>query len=300
MNATTSNYSFRAMGTTCSLQLFTASQMKSDMVAAMAIAEVERIEKKYSRYLDHSVLSDINRSALQGDEVVLDEETAELIDFAFACHQKSDGLFDITSGVLRRIWDFSGGIVPADHSVAALLPLIGLENLQWNKPRLGFSRSGIELDFGGIGKEYAVDRLADLILAEGIEHGLIDLGGDFFAVGPRPDGNPWRIGLRDPHCAGRWREQIALHGGALATSGDYERYVSIDGKRYCHILNPRTGWPVRGLSSVTVLAPRCMVAGTLTTIALLKGIDGIKWLDGLGVPHRWVDDRGKGGGTLPP
>ena len=221
-----------------------------------------------------------------------------MLDYAFACYKKSDGLFDVTAGVLRRAWTFSSGNLPDDHAVKALLPLIGIDKLIWKTPNLSFSVPGMELDFGGIGKEYAVDRLAGLLADEGVKHGLIDLGGDFFAIGPQINGEPWQIGLHDPHDAGTIMQEVALSRGALTTSGDYERYLEIGGKRFSHILNPRTGWPVQGLASVTALAPQCMLAGSVTTIAMLKGRDGIQWLANLALPHLWVDEDGQQGGSL--
>jgi thiamine biosynthesis lipoprotein len=269
------------------------------MAAALAMAEVERIEKKYSRYDQESTLSIINRAAGGGGTVTLDDETALLVEFAFACHEKSGGLFDITAGVLRRAWNFGSEKLPGADAVDALLPLIGMDKVVWQPPCLSFAVAGMELDFGGIGKEYAVDRLATLLAGEGVTHGLIDLGGDLFALGPHPDGEPWRIGLRNPINPAAAVREIALVRGALATSGDYERCIQADGRRYSHILNPITGWPVEGLASVTVLAARCMAAGSATTIAMLKGKGGIQWLADLGAPHHWLDEAGRQGGNLP-
>ena len=200
-----------------------------------------------------------------------------------------------TAGVLRRAWKFSSGRLPDEQDVKALLPLIGTDKLIWKPPNLSFSVAGMELDFGGIGKEYAVDRLATLLADEGVKHALIDLGGDFFAIGPQIDGEPWPIGLRDPHRAGTILQEVALSQGALTTSGNYQRCLEIGGRRYSHILNPQTGWPAQGLASVTAFAPQCMVAGSVTTIAMLKGRDGIEWLANLALAHLWVDENGQQG-----
>ena len=294
------SYSFGAMGTSCTLQLFAESPEHAHMAAAVAVAEVERIEDKYSRFSPKSTLTALNQAAGKGETVEVDEETAGLLDYAFACYSKSNGLFDITAGILRRAWDFSSDHLPTENVVKSLLPLIGLNNVVWQRPCVSFAVPGMEMDFGGIGKEYAVDRLAVLLAAERIEHGLIDLGGDLFALGPFPDGQPWQIGLRDPQNTGTLVDKVSIIRGAMATSGDYERCLDIGGKRYGHILNPNTGWPAQGLSSVTALAPQCMVAGSVTTIAMLKGRDGIPWLASLGIPHRWIDVDGRQGGILPP
>jgi thiamine biosynthesis lipoprotein len=132
-----------------------------------------------------------------------------------------------------------------------------------------------------------------------VRHGFIDLGGDIRVIGPQPDGLPWRIGIRHPRDADRLAAEIALLSGALATSGDYERFIEVDGRRYCHILDPKTGWPAQGLSSVTVISDRCLVAGTLSTAAMLKGSVGAAWLHGLGVRHLVIDEGGNSCGTEP-
>jgi thiamine biosynthesis lipoprotein len=231
------------MGTVCALHLSATAATEAAVaaVAAQAMLEVDRIERKYSRYRPDSVLSAINRVAARGGVVELDEETASLIDYAEVCWRKSDRLFDLTSGLLRRAWDFSSNTPPNAEAIAALLPRIGWHRLAWRRPVLDFPIPGMELDFGGLGKEYAVDRLADLCRDAGIAGGLIDLGGDLFVLGPHPDGAPWRIGLRHPRQADHWLCELAIESGGLATSGDYERCLIVKGRRYAHILDPATG-----------------------------------------------------------
>lgn len=292
------NYSFQAMGADCNLILYVADESKADRVAGLIMAEVWRIEDKYSRYVDGNALSDINRAAMSAGQVDVDDETAMLLNYAFTAFRLSEGLFDISSGALRRAWDFSSGKTPSPSSIASLLPLIGLSKVSWASPHLRFLHSGMELDFGGIGKEYAVDRGADICRAMGILSGLLDLGGDVCVLGPHPDGAPWEIGIRHPRNPGATFGRIRLMSGAVATSGDYERYMEVAGTRYCHILDPLTGWPVNGLSSVTVINEQCLLAGTLSTIAMLKQQGGKKWLKDMGVLHCWVDDRLGAGGNI--
>jgi FAD:protein FMN transferase len=292
------SFPFFAMGTECLLHLYAHNPSDADEMAEAAIAEVLRIEQRYSRFRPDSLLAAINRAAGEGGTLEVDEETAGLLDYAYACHRKSAGLFDISAGILYQVWDFSSESLPEQNRIEALLPWVGLEKILWNRPRLQFPVSGMKLDFGGIGKEYAADRVADLCLNNGIKHGLVDLGGDIRIVGPHPDGAPWRIGIRDPAQPENAMAVVAAISGAVASSGDYERYIEVAGKRYCHILDPASGWPVRGLSSVSVLAESCLVAGSITTIAMLKGRDAIPWLESLGVAHLWVDDAGRRGGNL--
>ncbi len=291
--------SFPAMGTACTLHLYAPTVEIADEAAGMIIDEVERIEAKYSRYRPDSELSRVNAAATAGGFVDVDDETAVLLDYAFACHRTSGGLFDITTGILRRVWDFEAAVPPAPADVAALLPLVGMGKLTWMRPRLAFPVAGMELDFGGIGKEYAADRAGAICTARGIRHGLIDLGGDLRIVGPHPDGRPWIIDIRDARDPSRAAARIALEDGALATSGDYERWFDFEGRRYCHILDPRTGWPASGLRSVSIHADRCLLAGSLATIAMLQGRSGVDWLEGRGVRYHAVDDDGRQLCTLP-
>jgi thiamine biosynthesis lipoprotein len=292
------SFQFDALGTECALHLYADSADTAEAAAEGAMGEICRIECRYSRYREDSVLSAINRAAASGSAVDVDEETAALLDYAFAAYHISGGLFDITSGILRRAWDFNADRPPHEADVAALLPAIGMDKLQWTPPQLRFRKPGLELDFGGIGKEYAADRVAAVCQANGIVAGLVDLGGDILALGPHEDGTPWRVGIRNPRSPAEVVSVVELSAGALATSGDYERYIDFDGKRYCHILNPHTGWPVDGLSSVSVQAEQCLFAGSLATIAMLKGENGKAWLADLGIRHCWVDSTGRLGGTL--
>ena len=287
---------FRAMGSPCELHLHGPDAAETRRVAASVIADVQRLERRYSRYRDDSLTSAINRVAAVAGRCEVDAETAALLDYADTCYRESDGSFDITSGVLRRAWTFENACAPEPEAIAALLDRVGWDKVVWKRPFLSFGRPGMEIDFGGIGKEYAADRAAALCLDAGIRSGLINLGGDVRVIGPLPDGDPWRIGIRDPERPEALLGGVLMTGGALATSGDYARFLRIDGRRYGHILDPRTGWPVLGLVSVSVIAASCLVAGSLSTIAMLKGRDGIEWLRSLDVPHLWIDaDGGRGG-----
>ncbi|MGZ4980469.1 MAG: FAD:protein FMN transferase [Methylobacter sp.] len=279
------------MGTECCLYLYAADPADAEAIAFSAIQEVLRIEARYSRYRADSFLSQINRAAQQSATIEVDEETAGLLDYAFACHQKSAGLFDISAGILRQAWNFSVARLPEQAVIDRLLPCIGLDKIRWQSPYLSFKVPGLELDFGGIGKEYAADRAAAICASLSIEHGLVDLGGDITVIGPLPNQEPWQIGIRDPRNPETAIISVRIERGALATSGDYERFINIAGQRYCHLLNPKTGWPVCGLSSVSVQADQCLVAGSIASIAMLKGPEGVAWLQQLGVRHIWIDNQ---------
>ncbi len=295
-----STFPFHAMGGPCELRLYADSGAQAQAAADAAIAEVMRIEHKYSRYRDDSELSAINRSA-GGEPVAVDEETAALLDYATTAHAESDGLFDISSGVLRRAWDFKSGRLPEATELAALRARVGWHKLHWQRPQIRLE-AGMELDFGGFGKEYAADSAARLCREQGIAHGLVELGGDIHVIGPHPGGAPWQIGIRHPRDPERAITVLPLSEGGLASSGDYERYMIVDGQRYCHILDPRSGWPVRDApAGVSVVAPLCLLAGTAATVAMLKGVEAGDWLAQLGLPYLCIaGDGGLSGELLAP
>jgi thiamine biosynthesis lipoprotein len=296
---------FRAMGTPCEIRLATAGAAEAEDLARAAIAEVARLEARYSRYREDSDLSAINRAAAAGGSIAVDAETAALLDYADACHRQSGGRFDISSGILRRAWRFGadGGRLPEPAQVQALLQHVGWQRVDWQRAPtrlLRFPVPGMELDFGGIVKEYAVDRVAALLQGAGVAHGFVNLGGDVRALGPQPDGSPWRIGIRHPREAGALLITLELATGALASSGDYERCIVVEGRRYGHILDPRTGWPVRRMAAASVVAPLCVVAGSAATIGMLHDEGGPAWLQALGLPCLWMDVDGRCGGSLAP
>jgi len=282
---------FKIMGGPAEIQLYAESEIQAQAAFEAITTELQRIEAKYSRYKEDSILSRINAAAGQNPTEV-DEETAALIDYAATCFKESSGLFDITSGVLRRVWNFSKARVPSAEEIAAILPSIGWPKVKWKKPEI-LLLEGMEIDLGGIGKEFAVDKAATLCQGLGITSALINLAGDVRAVGPQADGSPWRVGIIHPRKEDSLIKVVDLFSGALATSGDYERYFEVDGKRYCHILNPRTGMPACGFQSVSVLTDSCLVAGAISTVTMLKGeTTGLDYLDGLGVDYIVVGSKG--------
>ncbi len=286
------------MGSPCAIQLYAKTHKKAKQAANAAMADVRRLEGIYSRYRVDSFLSEINRIAECGGSISVDAETAGLLDYAATCHSESDGLFDITSGILRQAWDFKSDNIPSDTTIQNLLEKVGWHKLNWMAPVLEFQIPGMEIDFGGVVKEYAVDRAAAQCWEAGIRHGVVNLGGDIKIIGPHADGSPWRIGIRHPRRADAVLQTLQLHTGALASSGDYERCITLNGVRYGHVLNPKTGWPVRRMASVSVVGDFCVVAGSASTIAMLKEEKGPDWLDELGLYHLWVDMDGKVGGSL--
>jgi len=293
-------YRFKAMGTPCEIQLYAKKKAQSKQAINKVVNDVRRLESLYSRYRQNSYLSKINRVAAVSGSIEVDGETAGLLNYAYACYQQSDGLFDITSGLLRKAWSFEDSQLPDENHIQTLLTKIGWDKLNWSAPVLEFLIPGMEIDFGGIVKEYAVDRAAVLCQDSDIQHGIINLGGDIRIIGSHPDGHPWNVGIRHPHQQSNVIETLLLHKGALASSGDYERCITLNGIRYGHILNPKTGWPVRHLAAVSVVSDLCVVAGSASTIAMLKEKEGAMWLESLELPYLWVDVSGESSGLVWP
>jgi len=268
---------FRAMASPCELLIDGGTARDARSVADAVAAEAWRIEKRYSRYRDDSAVQRIN--AAEGRAVTVDPELATLLEFAAQCHALSDGAFDITSGVLRRAWTFDGGDrVPSRADIEALLPRVGWHRIDWHDPVLRLP-AGMQIDLGGIGKEFAVDRALGLARALTGRALLVNFGGDLHASGP-PDSGAWQVGIEAVQAGRPTTRTIALQRGALATSGDARRYVQHDGIRYGHVLDARTGWPADGAPrSVTVAADTCTQAGVLATLAMLQGPKAEAWLE---------------------
>ena len=246
---------------------------RAEPIARAVEDEARRIEAKFSRYREGSVISEINRYAGR-TPVAVDRETEQLVLFALDLARITRGRFDPTVGVLRRVWDFRARRIPSAAEVAALLPLVDAAAVSVRDRTVFLRRAGMKLDLGGVGKEYAVDRAAEILQAEGIRAAVIDFAGDVRTLGMRGDGRPWAIGVVDPEDRRRCRFAVRAAGDCgVATSGVYERGFVSDGVRYHHILDATTGWPARGLASVTVVGRSTFRAGRFATAAFLLGAD---------------------------
>jgi thiamine biosynthesis lipoprotein len=300
---------FNAMASPCELLIDTPDENIADQITNTAADEAKRIEQKFSRYRKGNIIHQINLCK----KTTVDNETARLLDYASKLFELSDGLFDITAGVLRRAWKFDASDkVPEQTLIDSLLPLIGWDKVQWNNPCISLP-TGMEIDLGGIGKEYAVDRAAQLVCSFLISQGkknnqisvLLNFGGDITVLKPPGDSSrKWVIGI-DTGINGDIRNSdnnglnqnhnsnhtlITVTNGGIATSGDSRRFLEKEGKRYGHVLNPRTGWPVENApTSVTVAAKTCTEAGMLSTIAFLNGPNAESFLKEQAVDYwlRW-------------
>ena len=275
--------SFTAMASPCSLLVDTEDPLVASELLQIVEREAHRIEKKFSRYLNDNIVHAINHA--NGRTIEVDEETALLLDYAATCHEMSEGMFDITSGILRKAWKFDGtNHVPSSSVLQTLLPMIGWSRVRW-RDRMLQMPAGMEIDFGGIGKEYAVDRASALLMRETDCSFIVNFGGDLYAKGTRA----WGVGVDDPTRTGEAAVfRLELSKGGVATSGDARRCLIWNGRRLGHILNPKTGWPVENAPhSVTVVGQTCMEAGTLSTLAYLQGLHARNFLETQGVQF-WI------------
>lgn len=276
-----------AMASPCEVLVCCDSASEAEEAASLAFHETVRIERKFSRYRKDNVVHAINHG--DGAAIPVDEETSRLLSYAARCYELSGGRFDVTSGVLRRAWKFDGGVATPDRQlIESLRRRMGWPRVEFDGERIRLA-PGMEIDLGGIGKEYAADRVADALRGRTDGALMVNLGGDVRAVGGARLPAPWTIGIEDPSREGRAIGQVALTDGGVATSGDARRFCYVEGVRLGHILDPRTGWPVAGAPrSVTVVAETCTSAGFLATVAMLHGPEAEAFLEAQDVVHHCI------------
>jgi len=290
------NGQFSAMASPCEVLVDSDDIGVAERLTSLVATEAWRIEDKFSRYFAGNIIDRINSAG--GEGVQVDEETAQLIDFSVTLHELSDGKFDITSGVLRRVWRFDGSNkIPTREAVIDVMKHIGWHRAEWKSPLLTMA-PGMEIDLGGIGKEYAVDRCAGLLRNATDAACLINFGGDLVATAKPTRRSAWKVGIEALHAQKRESDRLVnLIMGGLATSGDARRFLLRDGKRFSHILDPTTGWPVPDAPhSITVAADSCTQAGMLSTLGMLKGAQAETFLEAQGVQF-WCN---RGDGATPP
>jgi len=298
-------HKFISMGCPCEIGVFSPDSDQARLAIADAEKEVQRLDRKYSHFNGDSYISRLESLASRPGGAKVDTETSALLNYAATQFQISDGLFDITAGYLTRLWRDRDDL-PSPAELDSALELTGWEKLEWTGSNLTVP-AGMRLELGGLVKEYAADRAALLLKRRTLNSAFVELGGDIHVTGPLPDGSPWHMGIYKPKYHEKDRQEamasIPLSSGGLATSGDYERSCRIEGKLYGHIINPQSGFPVESFQSVSVLAPSCLLAGSMSTLAMLKGLkpglellrnSGLAWLvrqpDGVIVTDSDVQD----------
>lgn len=269
------------MGTQVDLRVQHRSVQQARLACYQAFREMERIENLLSSRLDSSDIARINRHAGRAP-VKVTGETLALLQRALAYGEKTNGLFDITIGALTRLWGFDESSeirLPDIDRLTALRRHVNYRKLVLDS-RAGTAMlldSLAQVDLGGIAKGYAIDRAAAVLLENGIKHFLVNAGGDIFASGEKAAGQAWRVGIRHPRQAGALLAKLEMRDGAIATSGDYERFLLINGQRYHHILDPRTGFPAPYAQSVTVIAPTAEEADVWATALFIAGSEQPAW-----------------------
>ncbi len=273
---------FSVFACDCSVLIDTDDRELAVQLTTTAFAEAQRIEIKFSRHHDNNLLNTINNA--QGAITPVDEEFARLLDYAEKGFELSAGKFDITSGVLSRVWDFEkDAALPSQASITEALALVGWQKVRWKAPFFSMP-AGMQIDFGGLLKEYAVDTSAELLSEATDVPALINYGGDMVAINA-PEQGHWTVAVQSDHTEDI---MIQIKRGALATSDNTHRYVLHEGKRYSHVLDATTGWPAKDSpSSVTVAAASCVQAGMIAIIAMLQGESAEAHLKELEVAH-WI------------
>ena len=278
--------SFMAMASPCDVLMEVEDESLAQEILNAVANEAWRIEDKFSRYKQDNIIFQINHS--NGDVVAIDEETSRLLDFANELFEISEGLFDVTSGVLRQVWKFDGSDkVPTKKQIRKILKNIGWQKVSRQVGNVTLPE-GMEIDLGGIGKEYAVDRCVQIAREKTKQSVLVNFGGDLAMTTARNNKTFWSVGRlitgSDEACG-----IFQLYSGAIATSGDANRYLLKDGKRYSHILNPKTGWSVIDAPhTVSVAAATCIEAGMMSTLAMLQGRQAEAFLKLQEVDY-WID-----------
>jgi thiamine biosynthesis lipoprotein len=268
--------SFRALGTNCEVQYAApGGDAQAQAFEQRAVGWVQAFEAKYSRFRPDSLLSRINAAAGR-DWVEVDAEMEDLFKLCDTLVFMTQGVLDPTALPVIRLWDWKveHPVLPDPKQIAAALRLVGWAKVQRKPGRVLLPEPGMALDFGGFGKEYAVDRVAQIALDCGLTDALVDFGHDLRALGAAPGRPAWHIGLEDPERPGTSWASTAVGGGrGVASSGDYIRCFVLGGRRYGHIVDPRTGWPVgNGCTQATVIAGTCLQAGVLSTTAFVLGV----------------------------
>jgi FAD:protein FMN transferase len=242
-----------------------------------AIAEVQRIEKLLTTFNEESQTAAINRAA--GEEPVrVDREVFDLIHRSIRISELTQGAFDISYGSIdKRFWNFDKEMtsLPSREKAREAVSLINYKNIiaDENNCTVFLKRKGMRIGFGGIGKGYAAERAKCLLQLRGVESGVVNAAGDLTAWGMQPGNCSWTIGIAAPDGTNHPFSSIDITDKAVATSGNYEKYVMIGGVRYSHTIDPRTGYPVRGIKSVTVICPNAELADALATPVMVMGIE---------------------------
>ena len=262
------------MGSRFDITVVANDSIQANKYIDTAVAEISRIEKLISSWDDNSQTSEINRNS-GIKPVKVDKELFDLIERAISISKLTDGAFDISYASMDRIWKFDGSMtkMPSKEEITASVEKVGYQNIVLDKKNstVFLKLEGMKIGFGAIGKGYAADKAKDLLILKGVTSGIINASGDMNTWGKQPNGNEWKVAITNPMDKNKVFALLPVTNGAVVTSGNYEKYVIFNGKRYTHIIDPRTGYPSTGIISVTVFAPKAELADALATSIFVMG-----------------------------
>ncbi len=257
-------YKFEAMTTPCEVLLFSESKAVADGVAQAVLKEAKRLEKKYNYFDPDSLLGQLNMRRTDR----LDAETKALLQRAKQYYRKTEGVFDVTVATIKDCYRSDITHEELETARARLLPFTGCEHFMIKRDKLVFDNPHTKIDLGGFVKEYAVDRAVQLLKKAKIRSALVNFGGDIYALGSKPDGRKFRVGIKNPHNPQEFIRFEEIENEALTTSASYERNIEIDGERHSHILSKTASH--ESPASVTVISPNCVESGVWSTALMVK------------------------------
>ena len=264
----------KLMGSRFDITVVASDAVKGNEYIDNAVAEITRIEKLISSWDINSQTSAINKNA-GIKPVKVDLELFSLIERAIGISKLTDGAFDISYASMDRIWHFDGSmtVMPPENKIKASVAKVGFQNIVLDKVNttVFLKLEGMKIGFGAIGKGYAADKAKSLLMEKGVVSGIINASGDMNTWGKQPDGTAWKVAITNPMNKNKVFALLPITNGAVVTSGNYEKYVNFNGKRYTHIIDPRTGYPSSGIISVTVFAPKAELADALATSVFVMG-----------------------------
>jgi thiamine biosynthesis lipoprotein len=286
------------LGSPFEMTVVASDTVQANIYIDMAVGEVRRIENEISDWIPTTPISEVSRNA-GIKSVKVPVEVFELVERAIKVSQITSGAFDISYASMDKIWKFDGSMkeMPTPEAIKKSVEKIGYKNiiLDKNEHTIFLKMQGMKLGLGGIGQGYIADKIKALLFSKGCSSGLVNVSGDIFAWGRQPDGKPWTVGIVNPMNKNKIIATFPLENSAVETSGSYEKYVVFNGKRYSHIIDPRTGYPAMGVVSVSVFAKQTEIADALATGIFVLGVDvGLDLVNQLkGVECIIVDDKGK-------
>ena len=266
----------KLMGSRFDITVVTNDSLSGSKYIELAIAEITRIEKLISSWDVNSETSEIIRNAgIKPTKVA--PELFQLIERAEALSKLTDGAFDISYASMDEIWTFDGSmkVMPSENEIKASVSKVGFQNIILDKKNstVYLTKPGMKIGFGAIGKGYAADKAKSLLISKGVTAGIINASGDMNTWGKQPNGEEWKVAITNPLNKNTAFAILPITNGAVVTSGDYEKYVTFNGKRYTHIIDPRTGYPSSGIISVSVFAPKAELADALATSIFVMGTE---------------------------